>query len=82
MSMAYRPNRTDGDGKRSMGSGTEGKRLATREFTRRRFLGMSAGLGAGLFVLGAVLATYFKFRDPRRYDLIGRIVFEDSVVRD
>jgi amino acid transporter len=36
----------------------------------------------GLFVLGAVLATYFKFRDPRRYDLIGRIVFEDSVVRD
>jgi amino acid transporter len=36
----------------------------------------------GLFVLGAVLATYFKFRDPRRYDLIGRIVFEDSAVRD
>jgi hypothetical protein len=36
----------------------------------------------GLFVLGAVMATYFKFRDPRRYDLIGRIVYEDNVVRD
>jgi hypothetical protein len=36
----------------------------------------------GLFVLGAVLATYFKFRDPRRYDLIGRIVFDDTEVRD
>ncbi|OBC14544.1 amino acid permease [Mycobacterium sp. 852013-50091_SCH5140682] len=36
----------------------------------------------GLFVFGAVLATYFKLRDPRRYELIGRIVFEDTVVRD
>jgi amino acid transporter len=36
----------------------------------------------GLFVFGAVMATYFKFRDPRRYDLIGRIVYEDNVVRD
>src|SRR3954447_3860565 len=51
--MAYRANRRDGDGKSSMGSGAEEKRLATCEFTRRRFLGMSAGLGVGLFVLGA-----------------------------
>lgn len=36
----------------------------------------------GLFVFGAVVALYFKLRDPRRYDLIGRIVFEDSEVRD
>jgi amino acid transporter len=36
----------------------------------------------GLFVLGAVMATYFKLRDPRRYELIGRIVYEDNVVRD
>ncbi|MCV7161186.1 APC family permease [Mycolicibacterium brisbanense] len=36
----------------------------------------------GLFVFGAALATYFKLRDPRRYDLIGRIVFEDTVIRD
>ena len=36
----------------------------------------------GLFVLGAVLATYFKLRDPRRYELIGRIVYEDSEIRD
>jgi len=28
------------------------------------------------------MATYFKLRDPRRYELIGRIVFEDNVVRD
>lgn len=36
----------------------------------------------GVFVLGAAMATYFKLRDPRRYELIGRIVFEDSEVRD
>lgn len=36
----------------------------------------------GLFVLGAGMALYFKLRDPRRYDLIGRIVYEDSEVRD
>ncbi|AKS31861.1 APC family permease [Mycolicibacterium goodii] len=36
----------------------------------------------GLFVLGAALATYFKLRDPRRYELIGRIVYEDAVERD
>lgn len=35
-----------------------------------------------LFVIGAAMALYFKFRDARRYDLIGRIVFEDSEVRD
>jgi membrane protein implicated in regulation of membrane protease activity len=34
-----------------------------------------------LFVLGAAIALYFKFRDQRRYELIGRIVFEDSEVR-
>lgn len=36
----------------------------------------------GLFAFGAVLALYFKFRDPRRYDLIGRVLYEDSEVRD
>jgi amino acid transporter len=36
----------------------------------------------GLFVLGAAMALYFKFRDPRRYDLIGRVMYEDAEVRD
>jgi amino acid transporter len=36
----------------------------------------------GLFVFGAAMALYFKLRDPRRYELIGRIVYEDNVVRD
>jgi amino acid transporter len=36
----------------------------------------------GLFALGAALALYFKFRDPTRYELIGRVVFEDAEVRD
>jgi amino acid transporter len=36
----------------------------------------------GLFVFGAALALYFKFRDPRRYELIGRIVYEDNATRD
>jgi amino acid transporter len=34
----------------------------------------------GLFVFGAAMALYFKFRDPRRYELIGRIVYEDNEV--
>jgi hypothetical protein len=33
-------------------------------------------------VFGAAMALYFKLRDPRRYDLIGRIVYEDNVTRD
>lgn len=36
----------------------------------------------GLFILGAGLAIYFKLRDPRRYELIGRVVFEETVERD
>lgn len=36
----------------------------------------------GLFGVGAALATYFKLRDPRRYELIGRIVYEDNTIRD
>ncbi|MBX7448506.1 APC family permease [Mycolicibacterium sp. 3033] len=36
----------------------------------------------GLFVLGAALALYFKFADKDRYELIGRIVYEDNEVRD
>ncbi|MEH3142800.1 MAG: APC family permease [Mycobacterium kyogaense] len=36
----------------------------------------------GLFVLGAAMALYFKFRDKDRYELIGRIVYEDNEVRD
>jgi amino acid transporter len=35
-----------------------------------------------VFVIGAALATYFKFRDARRYDMIGRIVYDDSEIRD
>lgn len=36
----------------------------------------------GLFLLGAAMALYFKFRDPRRYELIGRVVYDDSEIRD
>ncbi|KWX24072.1 amino acid permease [Mycolicibacterium wolinskyi] len=36
----------------------------------------------GLFIFGAAMATYFKLRDPRRYELIGRIVYEDAEIRD
>lgn len=36
----------------------------------------------GLFAFGAAMALYFKFRDPGRYELIGRIVYEDNEVRD
>ncbi|ANW62426.1 amino acid permease [Mycobacterium sp. djl-10] len=36
----------------------------------------------GVFVIGALLALYFKLRDPRRYELIGRVVFDDSEIRD
>ncbi|MDA4104391.1 APC family permease [Mycolicibacterium monacense] len=35
-----------------------------------------------IFVFGAAMATYFKYRDARRYDLIGRIVYDDSEIRD
>ncbi|ABM16329.1 MULTISPECIES: APC family permease [Mycolicibacterium] len=36
----------------------------------------------GLFALGAAMALYFKFNDKRRYELIGRIVYDDSEIRD
>jgi amino acid transporter len=36
----------------------------------------------GLFVLGGAIALYFKYRDPQRYELIGRVLYEDSEVRD
>lgn len=36
----------------------------------------------GLFILGAAMATYFKFNDSRRYEMIGRIVYEDNTIRD
>ena len=36
----------------------------------------------GMFAIGAAVALYFKFRDARRYELIGRIVYDDSEVRD
>jgi hypothetical protein len=35
----------------------------------------------GLFVFGAALAIYFKFRDPQRYELIGRVVYDETEVR-
>src|SRR4051794_18901694 len=50
--MADQANRTNDDDKRSIEDGTEEKRAAARKFTRRRFLSASAGVGAGLFVLG------------------------------
>ncbi|MDW5609686.1 APC family permease [Mycolicibacterium sp. D5.8-2] len=36
----------------------------------------------GLFALGALVALYFKFYDKGRYELIGRIVYEDNEIRD
>lgn len=36
----------------------------------------------GLFALGIVIALYFKYRDPDRYERIGRIVLEDTYERD
>ncbi len=36
----------------------------------------------GLFVFGAALATYFKFRDTRRYELIGRIIYDETETRE
>ena len=36
----------------------------------------------GLFVFGAALAIYFKYRDPRRFELIGRIVYDETEVRE
>lgn len=36
----------------------------------------------GLFALGAAVALYFKFNDKDRYELIGRIVYEDNEIRD
>jgi amino acid transporter len=39
-------------------------------------------LVVGLFVLGALGALYLKYRDRARYELLGRIVLEDTVERD
>ncbi|HET7742818.1 MAG TPA: amino acid permease, partial [Mycobacterium sp.] len=36
----------------------------------------------GLFIFGASMALYFKLRDPRRYELIGRIVYDENEIRD
>jgi membrane protein implicated in regulation of membrane protease activity len=35
-----------------------------------------------LFVFGAAMAIYFKYRDPRRYELIGRVVYDETADRD
>ena len=35
----------------------------------------------GLFVFGGALALYFKFRDPAKYELIGRVVYDDAEER-
>ena len=35
----------------------------------------------GLFVLGGALAIYFKYRDPAKYELIGRVVYEETEER-
>jgi amino acid transporter len=35
-----------------------------------------------LFVFGAAMAIYFKYRDPRRYELIGRVVYDETEVRE
>src|SRR6476659_10118184 len=36
----------------------------------------------GLFVFGAAMAIYFKYRDPARYELIGRVVYDETEVRE
>ncbi len=36
----------------------------------------------GLFVLGALGALYLKYRDKERYEMLGRIVLDDTVERD
>lgn len=36
----------------------------------------------GVFVFGGAMATYFKFRDTRRYELIGRIIYDETETRD
>jgi amino acid transporter len=36
----------------------------------------------GVFAFGAAMALYFKFKDKRRYELIGRIVYDDSEIRE
>ncbi|HKV18793.1 MAG TPA: APC family permease [Mycobacterium sp.] len=36
----------------------------------------------GLFVFGGAMALYFKFRDPTKYELIGRVIYDDTEVRE
>jgi amino acid transporter len=36
----------------------------------------------GLFIFGAAMAIYFKYRDPQRYELIGRVVYDETEVRE
>ena len=36
----------------------------------------------GIFGFGAALALYFKYRDPSRYELIGRVVYDETEVRE
>ncbi|MET0897788.1 MAG: APC family permease, partial [Mycobacterium sp.] len=43
---------------------------------------MTPWIVVGLFLIGAAMALYFKFRDPRRYELIGRVVLEDAEIRE
>jgi len=28
------------------------------------------------------MAIYFKYRDPQRYELIGRVVYDETAVRE
>jgi amino acid transporter len=43
---------------------------------------MTPWIVVGLFVLGAGMAIYFKYRDPQRYELIGRVVYDETEVRE
>ncbi|QBJ96623.1 APC family permease [Rhodococcus sp. ABRD24] len=36
----------------------------------------------GMFAAGAAIAVYFRFRDPKQYELIGRIVLEEAHERE
>jgi amino acid transporter len=36
----------------------------------------------GLFVFGGLLAIYFKYRDPARYELIGRVIYDETEERE
>jgi len=45
-------------------------------------LGRVMGMASGLIITMAYIVFEGSFRDPRRYELIGRVMYEDSEIRD